>query len=209
MGYFFSLEGCEGAGKSTVLKLLADTLKQKGFRVVTTREPGGIEIAEQIRNVILDRNNVKMDEKTEALLYAAARRQHLVEKIIPELDKGSIVLCDRFVDSSLTYQGYARGIGINEVLTINKFAIEDYMPDLTIYLDVPPEVGLARINKDKNREVNRLDVESLQFHAKVREGYHLLLKQYPDRILMINAQNDIDIVHREVLNKILQFINAR
>ena len=137
MGYFFSLEGCEGAGKSTVLKLLADTLKQKGFRVVTTREPGGIEIAEQIRNVILDRNNVKMDEKTEALLYAAARRQHLVEKIIPELDKGSIVLCDRFVDSSLTYQGYARGIGINEVLTINKFAIEDYMPDLTIYLDVP------------------------------------------------------------------------
>lgn len=209
MGYFFSLEGCEGAGKSTVLKLLADTLKQKGFRVVTTREPGGIEIAEQIRNVILDRNNVKMDEKTEALLYAAARRQHLVEKIIPELDKGSIVLCDRFVDSSLTYQGYARGIGINEVLTINKFAIEDYMPDLTIYLDVPPEVGLARINKDKNREVNRLDVESLQFHAKVREGYHLLLKQYPDRIMMINAQNDIDIVHREVLNKILQFINAR
>jgi dTMP kinase len=209
VGYFFSLEGCEGAGKSTVLKLLADTLKQKGFRVVTTREPGGIEIAEQIRNVILDRNNVKMDEKTEALLYAAARRQHLVEKIIPELDKGSIVLCDRFVDSSLTYQGYARGIGINEVLTINKFAIEDYMPDLTIYLDVPPEVGLARINKDKNREVNRLDVESLQFHAKVREGYHLLLKQYPDRILMINAQNDIDIVHREVLNKILQFINAR
>jgi dTMP kinase len=209
VGYFFSLEGCEGAGKSTVLKLLADTLKQKGFRVVTTREPGGIEIAEQIRNVILDRNNVKMDEKTEALLYAAARRQHLVEKIIPELDKGSIVLCDRFVDSSLTYQGYARGIGINEVLTINKFAIEDYMPDLTIYLDVPPEVGLARINKDKNREVNRLDVESLQFHAKVREGYHLLLKQYPDRIMMINAQNDIDIVHREVLNKILQFINAR
>src|SRR5690606_39254747 len=167
-----------------------------------------MEITEQIRNVILDRKNINMDAKTEALLYAAARRQHLVEKIIPELEKGSIVLCDRYIDSSLTYQGYARGLGIEEVLTINKFAIEDYMPDLTIYLDVSPEVGLARINKDKDREVNRLDVESLQFHTKVREGYHILLKRYPDRITMIDAQNDIDIVYREVSNKILQFIGA-
>lgn len=208
MGYFFSLEGCEGSGKSTIAKLLAEALTKKGFRVVLTREPGGIEIAEQIRNVILDRKNINMDAKTEALLYAAARRQHLVEKIIPELEKGSIVLCDRYIDSSLTYQGYARGLGIEEVLTINKFAIEDYMPDLTIYLDVSPEVGLARINKDKDREVNRLDVESLQFHTKVREGYHILLKRYPDRITMIDAQNDIDIVYREVSNKILQFIGA-
>lgn len=208
MGYFFSLEGCEGSGKSTITKLLAEALTKKGFRVVLTREPGGIEIAEQIRNVILDRKNINMDAKTEALLYAAARRQHLVEKIIPELEKGSIVLCDRYIDSSLTYQGYARGLGIEEVLTINKFAIEDYMPDLTIYLDVSPEVGLARINKDKDREVNRLDVESLQFHTKVREGYHILLKRYPDRITMIDAQNDIDIVYREVSNKILQFIGA-
>lgn len=208
MGYFFSLEGCEGSGKSTIAKLLAEALTKKGFRVVLTREPGGIEIAEQIRNVILDQKNINMDAKTEALLYAAARRQHLVEKIIPELEKGSIVLCDRYIDSSLTYQGYARGLGIEEVLTINKFAIEDYMPDLTIYLDVSPEVGLARINKDKDREVNRLDVESLQFHTKVREGYHILLKRYPDRITMIDAQNDIDIVYREVSNKILQFIGA-
>lgn len=208
MGYFFSLEGCEGSGKSTITKLLAEALTKKGFRVVLTREPGGIEIAEQIRNVILDQKNINMDAKTEALLYAAARRQHLVEKIIPELEKGSIVLCDRYIDSSLTYQGYARGLGIEEVLTINKFAIEDYMPDLTIYLDVSPEVGLARINKDKDREVNRLDVESLQFHTKVREGYHILLKRYPDRITMIDAQNDIDIVYREVSNKILQFIGA-
>lgn len=208
MGYFFSLEGCEGSGKSTIAKLLAEALTKKGFRVVLTREPGGIEIAEQIRNVILDRKNINMDAKTEALLYAAARRQHLVEKIIPELEKGSIVLCDRYIDSSLTYQGYARGLGIEEVLTINKFAIEDYMPDLTIYLDVSPEVGLARINKDKDREVNRLDVESLQFHTKVREGYHILLKRYPDRITKIDAQNDIDIVYREVSNKILQFIGA-
>lgn len=208
MGYFFSLEGCEGSGKSTIAKLLAEALTKKGFRAVLTREPGGIEIAEQIRNVILDRKNINMDAKTEALLYAAARRQHLVEKIIPELEKGSIVLCDRYIDSSLTYQGYARGLGIEEVLTINKFAIEDYMPDLTIYLDVSPEVGLARINKDKDREVNRLDVESLQFHTKVQEGYHILLKRYPDRITMIDAQNDIDIVYREVSNKILQFIGA-
>ena len=174
--------------------------------MVTTREPGGIEIAEQIRDVILDSKNIRMDAKTEALLYAAARRQHLVEKIIPELEKGSIVLCDRYIDSSLTYQGYARGIGIEEVRTINQFAIADYMPDLTIYLDVSPEIGLLRIKKDENREVNRLDKESLQFHSKVREGYHLLLKEYSDRIKMVDTEKEIDAVYREVLEIVLGFL---
>lgn len=207
MGYLISFEGGEGSGKSTILKLLSESLKQKGYEVICTREPGGIDIAEQIRNVILDKKNVNMDAKTEALLYAAARRQHLVEKVIPQLERGSIVLCDRYIDSSLTYQGYARGLGMEDVFNINQFAIGKYMPDLTLYLDVSPKVGLSRIQKDDGREVNRLDLESLEFHEKVREGYHKLLEQYPERIKQIDAERDIDMVFSDVLNVVINFIN--
>src|SRR3954470_4722817 len=131
-GIFITFEGPDGAGKSTIIDLVANRLGD----VLLTREPGGIDIAEQIRAVILDRENTAMDPRTEALLYAAARRQHLIEKVKPALDEGKIVLCDRFVDSSLAYQGYARGLGIDEVLTINQFAIEQMMPHLTIYFDI-------------------------------------------------------------------------
>jgi dTMP kinase len=209
MGYFISFEGGEGAGKSTILELLTGYLKDKGYQVVFTREPGGIDIAEQIRGVILDRKNIAMDAKTEALLYAAARRQHLVEKVIPELEKGSIVICDRFIDSSLTYQGFARGLGIEEVFSINRFAIDGYMPDLTVYLDVRPEIGLARIQKDGEREVNRLDLESMEFHSKVREGYHKLLEQYPERIKMVNAENEIETVLQDVLDNVLKLVDKK
>ncbi len=208
MGFFISLEGGEGSGKSTVIKKIQEALMQQGHEVIVTREPGGIDIAEQIRHVILDTKNVKMDGKTEALLYAAARRQHLVEKVIPALAQGKIVLCDRFIDSSLTYQGYARGLGFEEVLSINQFAIEGYMPDLTLYLDVSPETGLSRIEKDGKREVNRLDVESLGFHHKVREGYHILLKQFPERIRNVNAENDIETVCSDALNEVLNFLKS-
>lgn len=209
MSYLISLEGGEGSGKSTVLKMLADALKEKGFSVVCTREPGGIDIAEQIRNVILDRENTAMDARTEALLYAAARRQHLVEKIVPALEAGTIVLCDRYIDSSLAYQGYAREIGLEEIFAINKFAINDYMPDLTLYFDVNPKVGLARIEKDSGREVNRLDVESMKFHYKVREGYLLLLSQNPARIRLINAENELDMVFEDALETAVRFIEER
>src|SRR5690625_4825328 len=128
-----------------------------GYSVVTTREPGGIEIAEKIREVILNPKNTKMDARTEALLYAAARRQHFVEKIKPALDRDEIVLCDRFIDSSLVYQGYARSLGIDEVLEINQFAIEGYMPSLTLLFDITPEQGLKRIEQNLKREKNRLD----------------------------------------------------
>jgi len=194
MSYLINLEGGEGSGKSTVLKMLAEALTEKGFSVVCTREPGGIDIAEQIREVILNRENTAMDARTEALLYAAARRQHLVEKIVPALEAGSIVLCDRYIDSSLAYQGYARGLGMEEIFAINKFAIDEYMPDLTLYFDVNPKVGLARIEKDAEREVNRLDVESMKFHYKVREGYLLLLSQNPERIRLVNAENELPVV---------------
>lgn len=209
MGYLISFEGGEGSGKSTVLRLISELLIQKGYNVICTREPGGIEIAEQIRNLILDKKNTTMDAKTEALLYAAARRQHLVEKIVPELKKGKIILCDRFIDSSLTYQGYARGLVVKEIFDINQFAIEGYMPDLTIYLDVSPEIGLSRISKDSKREINRLDLESLEFHKKVREGYRELVSKFSERIKLIDAEKEIDSVVSESLNIIVDFLKTK
>ena len=209
MVYLITLEGGEGSGKTSILKLMADILTQQGHQIVCTREPGGIEIAEQIREVILDRNNSSMDPRTEALLYAAARRQHLVEKVIPALEAGKIVLCDRYIDSSLAYQGYARGLGIEEIYTVNKFAIDDYMPDLTLYFDVEPQVGLARIGKDAGREVNRLDVESMKFHETVREGYQILVGQYPERIQVIDAGNSIEKVLADALAVVADFMGSR
>ncbi|WKA54851.1 dTMP kinase [Planococcus shixiaomingii] len=209
MSYLITLEGGEGAGKTSIVKRLASFLEQQGHSVVCTREPGGIEISEQIRKVILDQANVKMDARTEALLYAAARRQHLVEKIIPALEAGNVVLCDRYIDSSLAYQGHARGLGISEIFSINKFAIDKYMPDLTLYFDVQPEVGLARIEKDGNREINRLDVESMKFHQAVREGYLMLIDQYPDRIQVIDADNELEMVLQEAKKSVLAFIERK
>ena len=206
MGYLITLEGGEGAGKSSILTRLASALQEQGHTVVCTREPGGIEIAEQIRQVILDRENIQMDPRTEALLYAAARRQHLVERIIPAMEAGKVVLCDRYIDSSLAYQGHARGLGIEEIYAINKFAIDEYMPDLTLYFDVAPEVGLARIEKDAGREVNRLDVESLKFHEAVREGYQLLVQQDPERIKVIDAGNSMDQVFADALHCVTEFV---
>lgn len=205
-GLFITMEGPEGAGKTTIINMLIETLQSENYSVISTREPGGIEIAEQIRKVILDKNNTTMDARTEALLYAAARRQHLVEKVLPALEQGSIVLCDRFIDSSLAYQGYARGLGIEEVYTINKFAIEDRMPDVTFYFDVDPEIGLERIHQNKGREINRLDMENLEFHRKVREGYHQLSRIYSDRIIEIDASQSIQEVHETALRILKEYI---
>ncbi|MDQ0345504.1 dTMP kinase [Lederbergia wuyishanensis] len=194
-GLFITIEGPEGAGKTTILQKLAEELEEKKFNVVLTREPGGIQISEQIRQVILDPNHTAMDSRTEALLYAAARRQHLIEKVVPALERGSIVLCDRFIDSSLAYQGYARGLGIDEIFTINQFAIQDLMPDKTLYFDIEPEMGLKRIEKHKGREINRLDLEELDFHHRVREGYKTLLKMFPNRIVEIDASEPFETVY--------------
>lgn len=187
-GQFITFEGPEGAGKTTVIATLHERLEAAGRQVVLTREPGGIRIAEQIRSIILDNDNTEMDAKTEALLYAAARRQHLIEKVIPALNAGAIVLCDRFIDSSLAYQGHARGLGIDEVLLINQFAIENTMPDLTIFFDINPEEGLARIMNNSSREKNRLDKENIAFHEGVYQGYKELLQRYPERIVVTNAR---------------------
>ena len=187
MNRFITFEGGEGCGKSTVLKAIKERLESEGVSVVLTREPGGTPIAEQIRNVILDKGNTAMDGRTEALLYAASRRQHLVEKIWPALQEGKTVLCDRYLDSSLAYQGGARGLGIDEVLSINLFATEGTYPDLTLLFDLEPEQGLARIAANQNREVNRLDLEKLDFHHQVRNNFLALAKRYPDRYVIIDA----------------------
>ncbi|MBP2242562.1 dTMP kinase [Cytobacillus eiseniae] len=208
-GIFITVEGPEGAGKTTVIHMLAQRLEAEGYRVLHTREPGGIEIAEQIRSVILDKENTKMDARTEALLYAAARRQHLVEKVIPALEKDYIVLCDRFIDSSLAYQGYARGLGMDEVYMINRFAIKDMMPHLTLYFDIEPELGLERINKHNEREINRLDLEDLKFHQLVREGYIKLMDLYPERIYKIDASQLIDDVCAEAEGKLKEIIQKK
>lgn len=208
-GLFITLEGPEGSGKSTVIKLIEEYLKDKNIEFISTREPGGIEISEQIREIILNKNNTAMDSRTEALLYAAARRQHLVERVIPALEENKVVICDRFVDSSLAYQGYARGIGMDQVMEINRFAIDKYMPDLTIYLDIDPKLGLERISKNKDREVNRLDLEKLDFHKRVREGYMILLKENPDRIKLIDASRGILEVFEDIkklLKNILKWL---
>ena len=163
---FITLEGPEGSGKTTAVESAVKKLQEMGYEIVRTREPGGTPIAEQIRNVILDKANTSMDPRTEALLYAASRRQHLVEKVWPAIKEGKIVICDRYLDSSLAYQGGARGLGIDNVLNVNLFATENTWPDLTLLFDIKPEEGLKRIAANASREVNRLDLEKLDFHHK-------------------------------------------
>ena len=206
-GLFITLEGGEGAGKTTIANAVIDKLSTLGIETLYTREPGGIKIAEKIREVILDRDHTEMDCRTEALLYAAARRQHLVEKVKPAMDEGRIVLCDRFVDSSIVYQGYARGIGMDEVREINQFAIEGFMPDLTIFFDIKPEIGLARIAANDSREVNRLDLEGLAFHELVYGGYKKQAKMNPERIVSVDATKSVEALTDEVCALILSKLN--
>jgi dTMP kinase len=187
-GTFITLEGGDGAGKSTLIRLLSDKLaRTTGREVMTTREPGGSPIAEAIRNVILNVDHTAMDPLTEALLYAASRRQHLAEKVLPALERGAVVLCDRFVDSSLVYQGFARGLGIEAVGEINRFATEGRMPDVTLYLDLDPEIGLSRIGSGTQRQADRLDLEGLDFHRKVREGYQRVAAMFSERFITLDA----------------------
>lgn len=194
-GLFVTLEGGEGSGKSSVIKKLVEELS-KDFPILLTREPGGTKISEDIRNIILNKANVDMDYKTEALLYCASRRQHLIEKVIPALEKDVTVISDRYLDSSLVYQGYARGIGIDDVLSINLFSIDECIPDFTFLFVVRPEVGLNRISSSANREVNRLDLEKLEFHKKVFDGYMLLAEKFKDRIIKIDAEKPFEEVYK-------------
>jgi dTMP kinase len=205
-GIFISFEGPDGAGKTTVLEAILPQLKKLVAKeVITTREPGGVAIAESIRDLILDVNHTNMDDKTELLLYIAARRQHLVERILPELKKGNLVLVDRFIDSSVAYQGYGRGLDADAVTWLNNFATDGLQPDLTLYFDVDSQIGLTRIEKNKEREVNRLDLEQLDMHRRVRSGYLKLAQENPDRIVTIDAARPLE----EVITDALFIIKQR
>ena len=205
---FITFEGPDGAGKSTIIKLVHEKLLQDGFNIVLTREPGGTPIAEKIRDIILDNSNQALDARTEALLYAASRRQHLVEKIWPALKEGKVVLCDRFLDSSLAYQGGGRNLGVENVLNINLFATENTYPDLTLFFDVSPEVGLARVNKDKKRVADRLDNENENFHDKVYKTFKEIIEQNRNRIVVIDASKSIDEVVKTTYKIIKERLNG-
>ncbi len=195
-GLFITFEGPDGSGKTTVSTAVVERLQKEGYQVKYTREPGGSKIAEEIRSVILDPKNTEMDARCEALLYAAARRQHLVEKVLPALEEGITVISDRFVDSSLAYQGYGRGIGMDEVYSINMFAIEGRLPDKTIYLDIDAKTGLDRINANRT-SLDRLDQESEDFHNLVHKGYEEVVNIYKDRMVIIDASKDVESVIEE------------
>lgn len=199
-GLFITIEGGDGSGKTTQIDLLMQYFDDHGYEVLLTREPGGTVISEKIREIILDKNHMEMADMTEALLYAASRAQHVQEFIIPNVNKGKVVICDRYVDSSVVYQGYARGLGIDTVEQINHYATLGLTPNLTILLDLPPEIGLAR--KKSQRALDRLELAADSFHLKVTEGYRILAKRHPDRILSIDATQSIDSIHQEIIKAI-------
>jgi dTMP kinase len=204
-GLFITFEGGEGSGKSTVIQEVQRRLSDKHLDVYVTREPGGSNIGEEIRQTLLRHENTNMDPLTEAYLFAAARRQHLMEQVVPKLEQDMVVLCDRYVDSSIVYQGYARGIGVEQVAAINKVVIEDYIPQLTFFIDVAPEVALARIQH--GRDQNRLDVETSSFHQKVYEGYMLLAAQ-TSRIKRIEGDQPVAQVVDDIMRYIDEYLNG-
>lgn len=192
---FITFEGGEGTGKTTQINILKKYLEDQGLEVIITREPGGVTSAENIRAVIFDN---EIDPITETMLYAAARREHYIKKIKPALDAGKIVICDRFIDSSIVYQGIVRGVGVDLVENINKYAINNVEPDLTIFFDLDPETGLKRVGL-RNEQMNRFDKESLDFHLKVRKGYKLLSKTR-NRFVLIDASKSIEDVTKQIIN---------
>ena len=202
---FITFEGPDGSGKSTVIKAVYEKLLKDNFDILLTREPGGTPIAEKIRDIILDNSNTALDPRTEALLYAASRRQHLVEKIWPALKEGKIVLCDRFIDSSLAYQGGGRNLGVENVLNINLFATENTYPDISLFFDVSPEIGLSRVNSDKKKVADRLDNENENFHDKVYETFKKIVANNKNRFIVIDASKPLN----EVIENTYQILKKK
>ncbi len=197
-GKFITIEGCEGVGKSTQLALLKEYFENNGIEAVFTREPGGTDIAEKIRGIILDANNKALTPVTELLLYAAARRQHTEEKIIKALKEGKVVVCDRYADSTVAYQGYARNLDKQLIKQLNDIAMANVKIDLTLFLDLPPELGFARKGgADKN---DRLENEKLDFHKRVYEGYLAVAQQNQDRVVKIDSSQSVEGVFSQIVD---------
>ena len=200
-GAFVSVEGLDGSGKGTQIAYLADALDRFGFDVVHTREPGGTPIGEKIREILLDRENSGMTDITEALLYAASRAQHVREKIRPAVEKGQLVLCDRFLESSVAYQGGGRQLGVDRVLEINREAVDGTMPDVTVYLDICHREALKR--RCAASEPDRMEMEADSFHARVEEAYHELIAREPDRFAVVNAAGDREDIARNIREQVI------
>ena len=195
-GLFITFEGGDGSGKTTQFRLFAEYLRDRGFDVVTTREPGGTKIAEAIRAILLDPERTEMDSMTEALLFAAGRAQHVAELIRPSVEAGKIVLCDRFVDSSIVYQGVGRGLG-DKVKAINEYAVRGLYPDVTFLLDISPEEGRKRNGKTGKND--RLEHQSMEYHSMVAEGFRRLAAAEPDRFIVIDASSGIEKVADDII----------
>ena len=197
-GIFITLEGPDGAGKSTQVENIKSYFENAGREVVVSREPGGTPISEKLRNIVLDNGNAEMDDITEMFVYAAARAQHVSEKIRPALDKGSVVVCDRFVDSSIAYQGYGRNLG-DQVGEVNRYATGGLEPYVTFFMDLDPEIGRSRIGKDAR---DRLEQQKLDFHYRVYEGYKAICEKYPERVVRIDATRTIDEIKEDIYSKL-------
>lgn len=201
-GKFISFEGIDGCGKTTQIKFLEEYLLKQGYNILVLREPGGTKVGEKVRDILLDKNNF-ISPVTEMLLYASSRAQLVEEKILPALEKGQIVILDRFVDSSYVYQGYARGLGIEKVKLVNEIATMGILPDVTIYIDITPEEAMKRRGK---READRLEKESWEFHKKVREGYIKLVKEFPKRFVFIDGMQELMKVHQHIIDVVKKYL---
>ncbi len=201
---FITFEGGEGVGKSTVIKIVGEKLKALNFNTLITREPGGKDLpfSEEIRKIIMEFNNI--DLLTEFLLFSASRREHMTKLIIPSLNEGKIVLCDRFIDSSLVYQGLAKGLDVNTINTVNKMTIGEYEPIMTFIFDVDPEIAVKRII-DASRGTNRFDNESIDFHKLIWKGYQSLLRNDQEKYINIDASK----THKHIANEIVEIIIER
>ncbi len=195
---FITLEGCEGVGKSRQIRLLEEYLKQNNKKYYLTREPGGTVVSEQIRNVILDGKNVSMTDECEALLYAAARVQLLKEVVKPRLDNGELVLCDRYIDSTFAYQGYARGLDLAFIEKINDYAIKNFMPDYTLFLNLSPKDAFIR--KGGVDKGDRLELSGIDFHNKVYAGYLDLANKHKERFIVIDASGSVQQTHQKIID---------
>lgn len=204
-GLFITFEGNDGAGKSTQIRFLAEYLRRKGLEVLTTREPGGCDISEKVRDILLDISNTGMVAQTEALLYAAARAQHVEEVIVPALKDGKIVICDRFIHSSLAYQGYGRNLGYDAIMNINRFACGHCMPDKTFFLQITADAAFKRMNENKVHD--RLESEGDSFHDAVYYGFLDIIKKHGENIILIDASGQKMETHEKIkteMDKILK-----
>lgn len=208
MGTFITLEGLDGCGKTSVISLVVQQLKRDGRDIVCTKEPSGSTIATKVRDILVDKENKKMDYITETLLYAACRSQHLHDFIIPNLNEGKVVISDRFIDSSYVYQGIARNLGLDQVMAINSLVVKNHMPDLTIFIDSAPEKCLARLKKAR-RNGETVDIESLNFNNRVREGYNIIQTLFKDRVIKINGDQPLEKLAKEVYEAIDVFLRGR